>query len=103
MELKRETLVLKQEEIGNAIYLGTDRAPQQVDGKRGNYQRHVLANEKHGIFHVITPAMSDAIAYEEEVKVIEPLFYPDRGVNGRDVAPAYNVLGKKVEIVKGGK
>lgn len=101
MELKRETLKLKSDVIGKAFYMGTERAPQQVDGKRGTYQRHVLANEKHGIFHVVTPAQTEVFEFESEVEVVGAVFFPDRGINGRDVAPSYNVFAEK--IVKGGK
>ncbi|MGT2755434.1 hypothetical protein [Streptococcus ovis] len=100
--MKRETLKLKDDFLGIFIYEGLGDAPRYVDGKQGNYQRHLLLSEKHGVVHVITEASADVIPFDSEVKLVDALFYPDRNLNGRNVAPAMNVLAKKIEIVKGG-
>ncbi|MFC5632030.1 MULTISPECIES: cytoplasmic protein [Streptococcus] len=101
--VKREKLVIKPEVIGTCFYVGLGRAPRQVDGKQGKYERHILMTEKHGELHVITPASSTVFEPDVEVKIVEPLFYPDGSLHGRDVSRVNNVLAKKLEVVKGGK
>lgn len=101
--IKREFLKIKPEELGKVFYVGLEqRSPRTVDGKAGAFQRHLVMSDKHGFFNVVTPALSSAIDEDSEVIIENPLFYPDY-INGRDIAPAYNVLASKIEIVKGGK
>lgn len=103
LNVKRESLAIKPDALGKLLYVGQETAPRQVDGKEGKYQRHRLASDVHGFFDVIAPAGTVVFEQDAEVRVIDPVLYPDRGVNGRDVAPALNVYAKGLEIVKGGK
>ena len=73
-----ETLVMKPEFIGTAYYEKLGNAPRTIFGKEGN----TIFDE------------------DTQVKVINPIFFPDRAVNGTNVAPALNVFAEKLEIVK---
>ena len=98
--MKPETLVLKPEFIGQAIYEGFEQGPQQVNGKRGSYLRHQLFSEVHGVFNVITSANVPTIEVGKMVECVNPMLYIDYGVNGRNVEPAKNVLAEKFVVVK---
>lgn len=98
--MKSETLVLKPEFVGKAIYEGFEQGPRVVNGKQGSYLRHQLFSEKHGIFHAITPSSVAVIELGKEVQCVNPLLFIDFGVNGRNVEPAKNVLAEKLVVVK---
>lgn len=98
--MKLETLKLNPDFVGQAYYEGQGTAPTVVNGQRGQFARHILNNERHGQFHVITPASAEVIPHDVLVEIIEPLFYEDY-VNGRNVAPAINVLAKGLKVVGG--
>lgn len=100
--LKPETLVLQDEFLGTFYYEGRGNAPRMVNGKSGKYARHILNSEKHGVVHVITEDTAEVIKYDSQVKVIGAVLFPDYALNGRNVAPALNILAQKIEVLKGG-
>lgn len=100
--MKLETLKLNPDFVGQAYYEGQGTAPTIVNGQRGQYARHILNNERHGQFHVITPATAEVHPHDALVEIIDPLFFEDY-VNGRSVAPAINVLAKGLKVVAGGQ
>lgn len=98
--MKQETLKLKPEFIGDSIYDGFEQGPSQMNGQKGNYIRHKLFNEKHGVFHVITSQSAEVIPQGATVKVENPLLFIDYSVNGRNVEPAKNVWAEKIVVVR---
>ncbi|RRD31490.1 hypothetical protein EII38_04500 [Streptococcus minor] len=98
--MKPETLVLKPEFVGKAIYEGFEQGPRVVNGKQGSYLRHQLFSEKHGIFHVITASTVSTIEAGKTVECVNPILFIDFGVNGRNVEPAKNVLAENLLVVK---
>lgn len=98
--MKLETLKLNSDFVGQAYYEGQGDAPAVVNGQRGQYVRHILNNERHGQFHVVTLASAEVFPHDALVEIIEPLFFEDY-VNGRNVAPAVNVFAKGLKVVGG--
>lgn len=98
--MKPETLKLKPEFIGKAIYEGSEKGPARMGDTAGSYMRHSLFNEEHGKFHVITLASSKVVPKGAWVEVVEPKLHVDYGVNGRNVEPARNVWAKELVVVK---
>lgn len=99
MELK--DFELNPEFVGKAIYQGVERAPRQVNGKPGTYTRHVLVNEKHGIFHVITPTLNKAFEFWQEVEIDGDCSFYEDYFYGRDVSPSMNVFAVGLKLVGG--
>ena len=100
--MKLDNIKLDVNAIGEAIYLGqVARAPRQMHGQRGSYVRHLLMNERHGYFYVITPVLDGVI--EEDAKVnlhgCEPMFFEDYA-EGRQVNPYVSVFAKKLNVLK---
>lgn len=96
-----ETLELELSYVGKAQYVGLGVAPRQVYGQAGQYQRHIVRNEKQGFFHIITPATAEVFERDAFVECVEPRFFEDYALNGRNVAPALNVLAKGIKKVGG--
>lgn len=100
--MKLSNIKLNSNAIGEAIYLGQEgQPPRQVNGQRGSYIRHLLMNERHGLFYAITPVIDGVI--EEDARVnfhgCEPMFFEDYA-EGRQVAPYVSVFAKKINVLK---
>lgn len=100
--MKLDNIKLNSNAIGEAIYLGQEgQPPRQVNGQRGSYVRHLLMNERHGLFYVITPVIDGVIEEDARVNLdgCEPKFFEDYA-EGRQVAPYVSVFAKKINVVK---
>lgn len=101
--MDKSTLKLKNGFIGKMYYEKLGVAPRRIDGEAGQFQRHIVSNERHGVFHVITPALSHVFKSDDLVEIDgEALFFEDRALNGSDVAPALNARATGVKLVSGG-
>lgn len=97
------TLKLDNTFIGQAFYEKLGNAPRQVAGEAGQFQRHVVSNEKHGVFHIITPVLPNVFKTDDVVEISgEAIFYEDVSLNGRNVAPALNVRATGLKLVQNG-
>ncbi|MEX2803844.1 cytoplasmic protein [Streptococcus sp. H31] len=99
-----DNLKLKSDFVGKVFYEELGTAPRRVNGVAGTYQRHIVNNERHGVFHIITPALPEVFQFDDEVEIDgECYFLEDTSWNGQDVSPAMNVLAKKLKRVGGNK
>lgn len=55
-----DNLKLKKDFVGKFFYEQLGQAPRRVNNEVGSYQRHIVNNEKHGVFsYYYTSAFSN--------------------------------------------